>query len=398
MKIDAHSILLVLSVSVVLSYMYNYLASAVRIPAVLLLILTGVGLKIAADVFQLQIPETKMLLEILGVTGLIFIVLEASLELHIAKEKLPLIWKALLSAVFLSGVTSLICAAIFMAYFDIDFRRAMLHAIPLSIISSAIAIPSVARMAPQKKEFVVYESTFSDILGILIFNFFLIDHESGLYAITNFGVSMILIGVISVISTLVLLALLNHTTSHIRFILIFAVIILAYSIAKYWHLPALLLVLCFGLALTNISQINVPALRRFVSFEKLANVSQELKVMTGETAFVIRTFFFLVFGYSMNLRLLQSQEVLITGVAIIIITVLLRFLFLRQVLGIVSTPLALIAPRGLITILLFYSIPDANRVEQLSEGVLFIVIGVTSVMMAIGLLMAKQRAVLKDAV
>jgi hypothetical protein len=51
-----------------------------------------------------------------------------------------------------------------------------------------------------------------------------------------------------------------------------------------------------------------------------------------------------------------------------------------------------ITPRGLITILLFYSIPVGQRMEKLSEGVLFIVIGFTAVMMTVGLLIDKETA------
>jgi NhaP-type Na+/H+ or K+/H+ antiporter len=129
---------------------------------------------------------------------------------------------------------------------------------------------------------------------------------------------------------------------------------------------------------------------RFLSVDKLADVAKELKLMTAETAFIIRTFFFLLFGYSMNLTLLKTQEVIVTGLAIIALTIFLRFTFLKYMLKIRSTPLALIAPRGLITILLFYSIPPAQRMAQLSEGVLFIVIVLTSLMMTVGLLINKQ--------
>ena len=50
----------------------------------------------------------------------------------------------------------------------------------------------------------------------------------------------------------------------------------------------------------------------------------------------------------------------------------------------------LIAPRGLITVLLFYSIPESQRMAGLSEGVLFLVIVFTSLMMTVGLLINKQ--------
>ena len=48
------------------------------------------------------------------------------------------------------------------------------------------------------------------------------------------------------------------------------------------------------------------------------------------------------------------------------------------------------APRGLITILLFYSIPAEMRFEELGEGVLFIVIVFAGLAMTLGLLLAKQ--------
>ena len=50
-------------------------------------------------------------------------------------------------------------------------QAAVIYATPLSIISSAVAIPSSAGLREQEKEFVVYESTFSDILGIMVFNY-----------------------------------------------------------------------------------------------------------------------------------------------------------------------------------------------------------------------------------
>ena len=184
--------------------------------------------------------------------------------------------------------------------------------------------------------------------------------------------------------------MLNYSTSHVRFFLTFAILILAYSMAKFLHLPSLILVLCFGLVLSNFKLFNNPFVNQYLSFEKIADVTKEMKTMTGETAFIIRTFFFLVFGYSINLNLLKSKEVLLMGLAIIGATLLLRFVFLRYFLKMSSAPLTLIAPRGLITILLFYSIPKEQRLESLSEGVLFVVIVATGLMMTIGLLLNKQ--------
>lgn len=390
MKVDAYFVLVTLSVMVVLSYGFNYLSAKVKVPSVLLLIGSGIGLRFAADYFSLHIPSTATLLEILGIAGLIFIVLEAALDLSIQRGKIQLITRAFVSALGLLGFTSVLLGIAFAYYYQTSFRLALLHAIPLSVISSAIAIPSVVNMDEDKREFVVYESTFSDILGIIAFNFLAAQDVTGFQAVGQFSVDIFLILIISILSTVFLVVLLNHSTSHVRFFLTFAVLILAYSFAKSLHLPSLVLVLCFGLVLNNFKLFDHPLVHRFLSMEKLAGVTKELKLMTAETAFIIRTFFFLLFGYSLNLELLKSYEVLVMGLGIIAITIVLRFSFLKYVLQINSTPLMLIAPRGLITVLLFYSIPKELRIENLSEGVLFVVVVVTGLVMMIGLLLNKQ--------
>ena len=45
----------------------------------------------------------------------------------------------------------------------------LLYTIPMSILSSAIILPSIEDLDKDKKEFMIYESTFSDIWGIIGF-------------------------------------------------------------------------------------------------------------------------------------------------------------------------------------------------------------------------------------
>jgi NhaP-type Na+/H+ or K+/H+ antiporter len=173
------------------------------------------------------------------------------------------------------------------------------------------------------------------------------------------------------------------------------VIVLIYSLAKFLHLPSLMVVLFFGLALGNFRYLSRWIPERFASLDRLTDISKELKLVTAETAFIIRTFFFLLFGFSVDITLLLKQEVLIAGLVIVTITVLLRFIFLRYFLKVTSAPLTLIAPRGLITVILFYSIPENMRIESFSEGILFIVIFATGIMMTIGLIINKQDPIKK---
>jgi hypothetical protein len=47
-------------------------------------------------------------------------------------------------------------------------------------------------------------------------------------------------------------------------------------------------------------------------------------------------------------------------------------------------------PRGLVTILLFYSIPAEKSLGNFNTGVLFFVVVVTSLLMALGLMLFKK--------
>jgi NhaP-type Na+/H+ or K+/H+ antiporter len=176
---------------IILSFFFNIISKKTNIPSVLLLILLGMGLKIglkSAGIFK--DVELDSILEILGNVGLVMIVLEAALDLKLEKEKTGMIFKAFLVALLGIGGSMFALGAFFVYIFpSAGWYTAILYAIPLSIMSSAIIIPSVGGLRGLKKEFMVYESTFSDILGIMVFYFMLgaDGHAGGLKHIGNNG-------------------------------------------------------------------------------------------------------------------------------------------------------------------------------------------------------------------
>ena len=60
-------------------------------------------------------------------------------------------------------------------------------------------------------------------------------------------------------------------------------------------------------------------------------VENNLKSITAETAFLIRTFFFILFGYSMNVDTFGQEEVWITGSMVVLALLVIRFIYLRFV-------------------------------------------------------------------
>lgn len=189
---NPYLIIIILSILIVISYVFNIVASRIRIPSVLLLLGTGIGLSYLSSNIGFVLPAQDVFLELLGIVGLIFIVLEGALDLHVTPQKVPLITRSLLAALFMLLATSAIICFIFMEFLDMQLKMALIYSVPLGVVSSSIAIPSVEKLSAEKKEFIVYESTFSDILGIMLFNYVILDNPLSTGSIASFFGGMLL--------------------------------------------------------------------------------------------------------------------------------------------------------------------------------------------------------------
>ena len=400
-NIGAFSLVIGGSIIIILSYFANLLAKRTNIPSVLVLIAMGVMIRQGLSALGMEeIPYEALALELLGTVGLIFILLEAALDLELSKKKLPLIMKSASLALFSLGASTLGIAALLFYSLGLEWFTAVVYAIPLSIMSSAIIIPSVGGLSLEKKEFMVYESTFSDIWGIMAFYLVLGNQEAVgpgevLKSIgINLGASLI----ISIAVSYLLVYVLQKITSSVKLFLSIAVLILIYSIQKMLHLSPLILILIFGLMLNNhkIFFANIFKNKEGKSWlggllddEKMAGLRHDFHLLTLESAFVIRTFFFVLFGATVVLASLTDIEVLFYGLTISVILYVTRFVFLRLFRPEDPVSLLYIAPRGLITILLFFQI-GSNYPElvdtSFNGGILLVVILVTCIIMTVSLI------------
>lgn len=390
---DSYHILIALCIITIVSYLFNIISERLKVPSVILLIGCGVLLQSVSEYYGQRIFIPRTILELLGVIGLIMIVLEGALDLKITKEKKTLITKSFVAAGAVLLITTIAIADILHIFLDIRFIKALPYAVAMGVISSSIAIPSVDKFDIDKKEFIIYESTFSDILGIMLFNYVISDSLLSLITVGTFVWNLVLITIISILSTLLLMLLFRYLKGHIKVFLILAIIILVYSLSKQLHLPSLFFILVFGLVLNNVEPFLKGKIQKFLHPEKLLSVNNELKIMTAELAFLIRTFFFLLFGYSLDLSLIFNSTVLLTGSLIILVIMAIRYVFLRYISQTNVFPELFIAPRGLITIILFYSIPPQLVSNKFNEGVLSFVIIVSGIIMMIGILFYKKKVV-----
>ena len=394
--LSSYNLVIEASVIIILSFVFGEISRKTSIPSVLMLIVLGIGLKFALDAFGGSEIDFFPILELLGIVGLIMIVLEAALELELKREKYVPIAKAM--GIALVGLLlSTWAAAEILRYFipEMSVEAAWLYATPLSILSSAIIIPSVTGLKESKKEFHIYESTFSDIMGIMLFYFLTgnsdaAEHSSGLW---GFAGNVVLTIALSLLASYLIVLIFQNIKGHTKLFLLIAVLLLLYAVGKKMHLSSLIIILIFGLLIANMKLFFKPSfLRKLLKHESAGHIYEGLHVITMETAFVVRTFFFVIFGLTISLQSLASLKVAAVSALIIASIYLIRWVILRFFVGTDIVPQLYIAPRGLITILLFYAIPAEMQVAAFEPGILLFIIIVTSLIMTGAMIYDKKRA------
>lgn len=390
---NAYIFLIGLCIIIISSFFFGLLAKKTNIPSVILLILSGIGIGQLLSYFDIQ-PEYFSTLEILGIVGLIMIVLEAALDLELDREKWPIIWKSFIVAFISLVATSFFIAFIIQLFMQgLELLPALIYSIPLSIMSSAIIIPSVSNITKIKREFLVYESTFSDIMGIMFFYLLLenVNVESAGYVAFLVSSNILLTIVMSVVLSYALVYIMQYVRSEAKFFLFLAVLVLLYAVAKLFHFSSLLIILSFGLLLRNYKVFLFGKLKKWFKPDAIDQVFDNFKMITIETSFLIRTFFFVVFGMSMSLGTIASLWVWLISGCILLGIYLIRYLMYYGVVRKDIFPQIFIAPRGLISILLFYAIPEDFKLPDFESGVLLVIIIVTSIVMAWSLIAGKDN-------
>jgi predicted membrane channel-forming protein YqfA (hemolysin III family) len=79
------------------------------------------------------------------------------------------------------------------------------------------------------------------------------------------------------------------------------------------------------------------------------------------------------------------------GSMIVLALFVVRLLYLRFFVKTNVFPESFFIPRGLITIVLFYKIPDHLKLSSFNDGILFFIILVTSIIMTIGMIFYKKK-------
>lgn len=375
---------------VIIAYLFELSASRTKIPSVILLLAMGYLVKHGAEFLGFNMPNLEEILPVIATLGLILIVLDGSLEVELNRSRIKLITKSLFGAVLSIFVLAFFLALLFHFVGGYSISKSLINAIPLCVISSAIAIPSVKHLGQETREFVVYESSLSDIVGVIFFNYMTFNAVYNWHSIGVFWVETLIILLISAIATLSLAWLLGRITHSIKFLPIVMMIILLYEVLKLYHLPSLIFILIFGLFLGNLDELAHVKFIKKLRPQSLEREVHRFKDLITEGTFMIRSVFFIIFGYQIKTANITDTSTL--ALAIVVVATIYAFRVIQLTLsGLSLKPLAFIAPRGLITILLFLSILPNQHVPLVSPSLIIQIIILTALIMMVGMMIYTKR-------
>ena len=384
------TIILTFCVLLLIAYVFDLTSSKTKVPSVILLLLLGWTVKQLTAWFDIQLPNFSAVLPVLGTVGLILIVLEGSLELELNKSKFGLIRKSFIGALLPMIALAFLLAFSFRYFGNFSFKDSLTNAIPFCVISSAIAIPSVRNLSSQNKDFVIYESSLSDIFGVLIFNFLAFNETINTNSFAHFALQLVIISVVSFTATIGLSFLLSKIEHHVKFVPIILSVVLIYAISKIYHLPGLIFILLFGLSIGNLDELKkFKWIKKFKPDELNIEVNK-FKELTSEAAFLVRALFFLLFGYLIETSEVLNPDTFLWALGVVFFIFVFRSIQLK-LSKLPLQPLLFVAPRGLITILLFLSIEPTHSISLVNKSLIIQVIILTALLMMIGLMTNKSQ-------
>ena len=388
--------ILIASVVLLLAFAIERIGRVSGVPAVIVMVIVGIVARPLFAAMGITLDGLDVTVPILGTIGLVLIVLEGALDIKLRREQLRLVSGAITMAV--AGFV--LCTALFamaaVQALDLSYLQALIISIPFAVIGSAVAIQSSHFLPAHGRQFVIYESSISDILGVLVF-FALLNSDGSLGGVVSGllgggALSLLLATVCSVGLALMLM----HIDGHIRFIPLLAGLFALYSIGEILHLSPLIMVLLFGLALNNPKIITRFKPLRSWTDSSYETTLMQFKLLVMELTFAVRGFFFILLGYWTDLSTLASPYAWLSAAFMLIVVYAGRYAMLKSFRHSLTSSLTWIAPRGLITVVLFLGANNTMTLPHFLNGTIVLVVLVSAALVAVGQYHARVAGIVPD--
>lgn len=385
----ATEIVILAGLLIFVSHLFAVLFEKKGIPDVLLLMILGI---IMGPVLHLVDPNSLgVISNVFTTITLVIILFEGGLDLKIETVRSALKGTTLLTHISFFA-TTLVVGLIGWLLLKMEPIPAFCLGAILGGTSSAVVIPMVAQLKLQtdSKTILVLESALSDVLCIVFV----------LALVEAWGAEGINIGAIigNILSSFILAALLGIAAALFWSLMLTrirrlqnsmfitpAFLFVIYGIAELLGFSGAIAALAFGVSLANINKFNLKAIKR-LSQQELQTFDENERKFFAEFGFILKTFFFLFIGLSIQFSNIWA---IMLGFFITVIIYAIRIPVVR--LSIDSplpkedlTIMATMVPKGLAaavlaSIPLQYGMPGSEMIRDITYAVILTSIVFTSI-------------------
>lgn len=387
---DIASTVALVGILVFLAHLFTGIFSRTRIPDVLLLIIIGICF---GPVLNLASPSQ------FGVVGpifttitLIIILFESGLTLRLATLR-----SALSGAMKLAPIsfflTMSIVAGLAIWLTDLDILPAFILGAIIGSTSEAVVIPLIRQLKVQEETqtLLSVESSVNDVLSIIITVALVQAYNLGEFNIASISgdliAAFIVAMVFGIIGAIIWSTLLNriHAIKNAMFTTP-AFVFVVFGIVEMLGFSGAIAALAFGITIGNIESIRLPIFKKSIANEPVGLTESE-KAFFSEVAFLLKTFFFIYLGISLELI---SNWLIMVAIILCILAFTIRVLAVKISIK-KSIPLldisiaSVMVPKGLAavvlaTIPLQQQVVGGETIKNITYGVILISIVMTSLL------------------
>lgn len=370
-----------------LAHLFTGIFSRTRIPDVILLIIIGVCV---GPVLGLTSPPLFGSVGPVFITvTLIIILFESGIALKLSTLRSTLSGAMILAPLSFFS-TMLVVAGLAIWLTDLETLPAFILGAIVGSTSEAVVIPLVRQLAlrEETKTMLSVESTVNDVLSIVITIALVQAYTLGKFEIAlvagDLVASFLVALVFGIVGALIWSILLNkiHAIKNAMFTTP-AFVFIIFGIVEIMGFSGAIAALAFGVTIGNIETIRFPFFKTLTVKEPVG-LNETERVFFGEVAFLMKTFFFVYLGISLELI---SGWFIIVGLVLTIVAFVLRIPAVKLVTKSLAprdaSVVAIMVPKGLAAVVLA-SIPlqqgviGGEIIKDITYGVVLFSIVFTS--------------------
>ena len=387
---DIASTIALVGILVFLAHLFTGIFSRTRIPDVLLLIIIGICF---GPVLNLVSPSQFGIVgPIFTTITLIIILFESGLTLRLATLR-----SALSGAMKLAPIsfflTMSIVAGLAIWLTNLDILPAFILGAIVGSTSEAVVIPLIRQLKVQEETqtLLSVESSVNDVLSIIITVALVQAYNLGEFNIASISgdliAAFIVAMVFGIIGAIIWSTLLNriHAIKNAMFTTP-AFVFVVFGIVEMLGFSGAIAALAFGITIGNIESIRLPIFKKSIANESVGLTESE-KAFFSEVAFLLKTFFFIYLGISLELI---SNWLIMVAIILCILAFTIRVLAVKISIK-KSIPLldisiaSVMVPKGLAavvlaTIPLQQQVVGGETIKNITYGVILISIVMTSLL------------------